>query len=298
LLAATPYALKVPVDGSTIGWNAQGELELLKEASVTKIGGQKIVATGASSGQVLAWDSSSKEWKPTTVASASSTIAKDGNSGAGGLTLGTNDAEPLTLETNNNPAVTVTSAGNVGIGTTAPASKLTVTSNTDNNLALETYEGTYNGAALRFYKAKGTAAIPAQATNGNDLGRMTFSGHSGTSFKTAANIAVLADGNITETSSPGRIEFLTTPTASTAPTVRMTVKNDGNVGIGTTTPTAALEVNGGVRLATATAKPTCDSTKRGTIWVEQGGVGVTDTAYLCMKAAADTYSWISVTTGG
>jgi hypothetical protein len=67
LLSATPYALKVPVDGSTIGWNDDGELELKDAASVTKIDGQKVVAKGAGNGQVLTWDSSSKSWKPSSV---------------------------------------------------------------------------------------------------------------------------------------------------------------------------------------------------------------------------------------
>lgn len=59
-----------------------------------------------------------------------------------------------------------------------------------------------------------------------------------------------------------------------------------------------LEVAGGARLNTAAAKPTCDSSKRGTLYVEQGGAGVTDTFYACLKSAADTYSWISVVNGG
>jgi hypothetical protein len=46
------------------------------------------------------------------------------------------------------------------------------------------------------------------------------------------------------------------------------------------------------------AAPTCDATTRGTMWLVNGGTGVTDTVSLCLKAAADTYSWITLTTGG
>lgn len=46
------------------------------------------------------------------------------------------------------------------------------------------------------------------------------------------------------------------------------------------------------------AAPTCDATQRGKIWLVNGGSGVTDTVTICLKAAADTYSWITLTTGG
>ncbi|MFA5840963.1 MAG: hypothetical protein WC847_01665 [Candidatus Paceibacterota bacterium] len=68
----------------------------------------------------------------------------------------------------------------------------------------------------------------------------------------------------------------------------------GNVGVGVTAPSQKLEVNGGVRLNTVTAKPTCDVTVRGTLWTAQGGAGVADTAEICRKGAADTYSWVTI----
>lgn len=46
------------------------------------------------------------------------------------------------------------------------------------------------------------------------------------------------------------------------------------------------------------AAPTCDATQRGKLWIVNGGAGVTDTVTLCLKAAADTYSWVVITTGG
>lgn len=56
---------------------------------------------------------------------------------------------------------------------------------------------------------------------------------------------------------------------------------------------------GGVTLATSSGtRPTCAVGIRGMMWVVQGGAGVTDTLEICMKAAANTYSWITITTGG
>jgi hypothetical protein len=65
----------------------------------------------------------------------------------------------------------------------------------------------------------------------------------------------------------------------------------GNVGIGTTAPEAKLEVNGSIRLNTTIAKPTCDSSQRGTLWFTQGGAGVKDTLEVCAKDATDVYAW-------
>lgn len=72
----------------------------------------------------------------------------------------------------------------------------------------------------------------------------------------------------------------------------------GTVGIGTTTPTQALEVNGGIRLNTSTSRPACAVGIRGNIWVTESGAGVTDNFAVCLKSAADTYSWVQIVTGG
>jgi hypothetical protein len=71
----------------------------------------------------------------------------------------------------------------------------------------------------------------------------------------------------------------------------MTFTSTGNVGIGTTAPTQALEVNGGVRLNTATTKPACDTNARGTFWFTAGGPGVKDSLEVCAKNASEYYAW-------
>ncbi|MET0626580.1 MAG: hypothetical protein ABW250_26835 [Pyrinomonadaceae bacterium] len=48
------------------------------------------------------------------------------------------------------------------------------------------------------------------------------------------------------------------------------------------------------QIGTATAKGTCDSSARGTLYTEFGGAGVADKIYQCMKGSADTYSWVQI----
>lgn len=68
----------------------------------------------------------------------------------------------------------------------------------------------------------------------------------------------------------------------------------GYVGIGTPTPTRELEVNGGVRLNTTAAKPACDATQRGTVWVTLSGSLIKDKVEVCVKNAAEAYFWATV----
>jgi hypothetical protein len=156
LLGAMPYALKVPVDGATIGWNNDGELEIRGDASVNKVDGESFVTKGATAGQVLAWDKTAKTWKPVDPAPSSANsiqgvaisatapaagqilsyngtewiaiaaplgdIVNNGQSGA--VTIGSNTAAALTLETNNAAALTIDASGKIGVGTTTPTAKL------------------------------------------------------------------------------------------------------------------------------------------------------------------------------
>ena len=67
-----------------------------------------------------------------------------------------------------------------------------------------------------------------------------------------------------------------------------------NVGIGVASPARELEVNGGLRLNTVTAKPSCVSGVRGTFWVTESGGGTKDSVEVCVKNASDTYAWFTI----
>lgn len=70
-----------------------------------------------------------------------------------------------------------------------------------------------------------------------------------------------------------------------------------NVGFGTPYPQAAAEVGGGLRLNTATTRPTCSSSNRGSFWVVQSTTSAADTLHVCAKDAANAYAWQAATAG-
>lgn len=68
--------------------------------------------------------------------------------------------------------------------------------------------------------------------------------------------------------------------------------------IGPANVTASVALPSGAMISTSTTKPAATAANRGQLWIDQGGAGVTDTLYICMKAVADTYSWVQIVTGG
>ena len=53
-----------------------------------------------------------------------------------------------------------------------------------------------------------------------------------------------------------------------------------------------------LQLGTAgTARPTANAASRGTLWYSLSAGGAADTIQMCLKSAADTYSWVTISTG-
>jgi len=119
-------------------------------------------------------------------------------------------------------AMTILNNGNVGIGTTAPGAKLQIGDNTADT-------SNYIIFGEREESAEGNLPFMGQFSLGgttNDLG-------------------------IGVRSSSGQIHFFTgNADAFTDANIRMSIKQDGNVGIGTTEPDYKLDVNGNVHLDT------------------------------------------------
>jgi len=169
-------------------------------------------------------------------------------------------------------------SGNVGIGTTGPGARLqinpTVTATTDARMFQSGI--VYNGAtAMADWYGGYIAAPTGTGTITNILNKLGF----------AKNVVEYSPNNNILSC---KLELFGYKYAF------VTEANAGNVGIGTTSPSQALEVNGGIRQNTTTTKPTCDATTRGTTWFTQGTAGVKDSYEICAKDVGDAYSWRTI----
>jgi hypothetical protein len=143
-------------------------------------------------------------------------------------------------------------AGVVGIGTTAPVAALDV--QRDGNVIPETARFTTYGFANEILgrSSGGTRAAPTATPVGRILMQLGATGHDGGADFVAnpkATIQLSAAENWTASAQGTLIRFNTTAIGTTTTNTKMIIKDDGSVGIGTTTPTAPLEVNGDVKVS-------------------------------------------------
>ena len=153
---------------------------------------------------------------------------------------------------------TVTADGKVGIGTNTPSASLSINGNGSNPTFLmydetgpirftaEVYsDNAGDEPQFNFRHARGTLASPLPSQENDELGTILFAGQTA-AWRAAAAIRGYADGEFytagDATDAPGRLEFLTVADGSAAQETRMVIKSNGNVGIGTTTPSNVLHV--------------------------------------------------------
>ncbi|MBI4991878.1 MAG: hypothetical protein HZB99_01555 [Candidatus Harrisonbacteria bacterium] len=100
-----------------------------------------------------------------------------------------------------------------------------------------------NAVGARFRGAKTRSTDNDADTivqSGDNLLELTSFGADGASYRSAAEILMEVDGTPGSSDMPGRIVFSTTPDGSATLNERMRITNAGLVGIGTTSPSAAL----------------------------------------------------------
>jgi len=87
------------------------------------------------------------------------------------------------------------------------------------------------------------------------IGIFSFNGADGTQFIPTAAVGAQVDNTVSTSNVPGRLIFYTSAGGANNLVERMRIASGGNVGIGTTTPGAKLEVAGTLKVDTALVFP-------------------------------------------
>jgi hypothetical protein len=141
----------------------------------------------------------------------------------------------------------ITNAGYFGMGMSSPAFFFHIADNLGSGVqgvAVDEYRAADVGATLRLRKSRhATTGSHTIVTSGDTTGVVQFFGSDGSAFLDTSYIASQVDGTPGSNDMPGRLVFYTTPDGATTGTEKMRITNTGAVGIKTSGPGRALEVN-------------------------------------------------------
>ncbi|GEM_PF-713547 len=140
--------------------------------------------------------------------------------------------------------------GNMGIGTANPATTLHVAT-TDEGIISERFASGGGNWPTLVLRRSGSATLGTNAAvaSGNGLGAIVFAGNTGSGYNTdytgtSSSIRSNSTQAFSGSAMGSNMTFFTVANGTNAAAQRMILTHDGNVGIGTSTPTSLLSVNG------------------------------------------------------
>ena len=204
--------------------------------------------------------------------------------------IGTSDAKDFVIASNNLERVRIASAGNVGINTITPLSKLHVYSGISNTLtALQA--GTANAI---FDGGSGTANTRViigsnwTATGTRPESQLEFwNNANGGGESNSATIGTVSSQGASAGLVNGSLTFSTT-NAATTPTERMRITNSGTVGVGITAPYTTLDVLGNIYTSKHGNASEHDVTEQGSSYIGMKS-GSTADGFAGMKVQVGAY---------
>lgn len=165
-------------------------------------------------------------------------------------------ALPMLFYTSNTERMRIDSSGNVGIGTSSPASTLEVASNISSSIFSTNYSDNTAGGNYVGRKGRGTSSAPTGVLADDQLAVVLGRGYTsaGSFSGNVGAIGIYAAETFTATNNGSYVAFATTATGATSRSERMRIDSSGNVGIGAS-PLTRLDVatSGGSRIRTDTS---------------------------------------------
>lgn len=188
--------------------------------------------------------------------------------------------------------------GNIGIGTRNPVSKVEIASEFERSglaaLTISSYydTGPIHPAHIYGQKARGSIIDPSPVLDGDNifmLGPKGYSDTYGFSHGYNAAISFTAAEDFIGEGMGTTIQFSNTPNGDTHRIERMRIDQNGNIGIGTSSPQSALQVVGYVQLDLTDGSPPpaedCDDpSEYGRMMVDQ----INEDVYVCVVSGWKT----------
>jgi len=195
--------------------------------------------------------------------------------------------------------MTILSTGNVGIGTSSPDHKLEVAGiNAAAQLDITTYDSDATYSVLEFRKSDSETEALAQTDDGDAIGQIRFKGvDTGGNLDSGAHIYVEQSGSA-GTRVPTLMK-LETYSSSAQNTNQLVLAANGNVGIGTASPSGTLDVAGApgkITLVKTDEDAIDNNDLLGFLYFagsEDGGATVLTGASIQARAADNTGGWQS-----
>lgn len=140
----------------------------------------------------------------------------------------------------------INASGNVGVGTASPAGRLHVIG----DIVQQTSLNNVAAFTLNLRKSRGTASSPTAIESSDTISSILGSVYDGSSWFSPAWMDFKVNGAVSANNVPVDIRFFTGTNSN--PSERVRITSGGNFGIGTSSPSQKLDVNGVVNASSYT----------------------------------------------